>query len=114
LITFRPLRNWIRNSRNVQLRPGKQRGNGLVWRNWKKTSHIINEYLYLPFLLSIILLVYLSVIGVVVALVPDWLEEELPAGHQQGLPNTRKYFHRKLTWKEYQILQYPEPWRSMI
>jgi hypothetical protein len=44
---------------------------GLFWRNRKKISHIINDYLYLPFFLSIILMVYLSVIGVVVALVPD-------------------------------------------
>jgi hypothetical protein len=44
---------------------------GLFWRNRKKISHIINEYLYLPFFLLIILWVYLSVIGVVVALVPD-------------------------------------------
>jgi hypothetical protein len=87
----------------------------LFWRNRKKIGHIINDYLYLPFFLSIILWVYLSVIGVVVALVPDRLEEELPAGHQQGLANTRKYFHRKLTetnshvtWKKYQILQYQE------
>jgi hypothetical protein len=28
---------------------------GLVWRNRKKTSQIINDYLYLPFFLLIIL-----------------------------------------------------------
>ncbi len=44
---------------------------GLVWRNIKKISHILNDYLYFPFFLLIILWVYLSVIGVVVALVPD-------------------------------------------
>ncbi len=50
-------RDCIRNSRNVQLGPGKQRAKklGLVWRNRKKISQIINDYLCLPFFLLIIL-----------------------------------------------------------
>ncbi len=55
LITFRHRRDWIQSS-NVQVGPGKQRGKlGLVWRNRKKISQIINDYLYLPFFLLIIL-----------------------------------------------------------
>jgi hypothetical protein len=35
--------------------PGKQTAkNGLVWRNRKKISQIINAYLYLPFYLFIL------------------------------------------------------------
>ncbi len=54
--TFRYLRERIRSRRDVQLGPGKQRGKtcfGL--RNRKKISQIINDYLYLTFLLLIIL-----------------------------------------------------------
>jgi hypothetical protein len=51
-----------RSSRKVQLGPGKQRGEklGLVWRNRKKISQIINDYLCLPFFLLIILCPLLS------------------------------------------------------
>ncbi len=56
LITFRHRRDWIRNSRNVQLGPGQQRRKlGLVWRNRKKISQIINDFFCLPFFLFIIL-----------------------------------------------------------
>jgi hypothetical protein len=56
LITFRHRRGWNRSSRNVQLGISKQRGKlGLVWRNRKKISQIINDYLHLPFFLLIIL-----------------------------------------------------------
>jgi hypothetical protein len=33
----------------VQLGPGRGKNLGMVWRNRKKISHIINDYLYLPF-----------------------------------------------------------------
>ncbi len=52
-------RDWIRSSRKIQLGPGKQRGKtwfGLEKR--KKISQIINEYLFLPLFLLIILETY--------------------------------------------------------
>jgi len=38
----------------------RRQKHGLVWRNRKKISQIINDYLYLPFFLLIILWVSLS------------------------------------------------------
>jgi len=50
-------RDWIRNSIKIQLGPDKQREKlGLVWRNIKKISQIINDYLYLPFFFLIVCL----------------------------------------------------------
>jgi hypothetical protein len=48
---------------------------GLVWRNRKKISQIINDYLYLPFFLFIILCMKPKARGL-----PGWLEESDPAG----------------------------------
>ncbi len=48
------------SNRNVHLGPGKQRGNlGLVWRNRKQISQIINDYINLTFFLLIVLCSYL-------------------------------------------------------
>jgi hypothetical protein len=47
--------------RKVQLGPANRRQKlGLVWRNRKKISQIINDYLCLPFFLLIILWLYRS------------------------------------------------------
>ncbi len=46
----------IQSGRKIQLGPDKQRGKpGLVWRSRTKISQIINDYLYFPFFLLIIL-----------------------------------------------------------